>query len=90
LRLAREAAKLDGPVRVEVFPKKKGAAEVLAELLGGKQGESSDDEDAEAKMTAPWAPVFEQTRALYQLGVKLGVVSERRQVLSAPVPDTTW
>jgi protease-4 len=34
--------------------------------------------------------VLQQTRALYQLGVKLGVVDARQQVLSAPVPDTSW
>ncbi|QRN97497.1 signal peptide peptidase SppA [Archangium violaceum] len=90
LKLAKEAAKLEGGVRVETFPRKKSAAEVLSELLGQQKGESSDDEGTGVKVTAPWEPVFEQTRALYQLGVKLGVVSERRQVLSAPVPDTTW
>jgi protease-4 len=90
LRLAKEAAKLEGPVKVETFPRKKSAAEVLSELLGQQKGDSSDDEGTEVRVTAPWEPVLEQTRALYQLGVKLGVVSERRQVLSAPVPDTTW
>jgi len=91
LKLAKEAAKLEGPVRVEVFPRKKGAAEVLSELLGEKQGDNSEDEAAGMRVTAPWQPVFEQTRALYRLGARLGVVGEpRRQVLSAPVPDTTW
>lgn len=90
LKLAKEAAKLDGGVRVEVFPRKKGAAEILSELLGEKKGDSSDDEGTGVKLTTPWEPLFEQTRALYQMGVKLGIVSERRQVLSAPVPDTTW
>ncbi len=90
LKLAKEAAKLEGPVRVEVFPRKKGAAEVLAEMLGEKQGDNSEDEAAGVRVTAPWEPVFEQTRVLYQLGAKLGVVGERRQRLSAPVPDTTW
>ncbi len=90
LKLAKESAKLEGAVRVEVFPRKKGAAEVLAEMLGEKPGDSSDDEGAGVRALAPWAPVFEQTRALYQLGVKLGVVGEHQQVLSAPVPDTTW
>ncbi|MCY1083525.1 signal peptide peptidase SppA [Archangium lansingense] len=91
LKLAKEAAKLEGPVRVEVFPRKKGAAEVLSSMLGEKQGENSEDEAAGVRMTAPWQPVLEQTRALYRLGTQLGVVGEeRRQVLSAPVPDTTW
>ena len=91
LRLAKEAAKLEGPVRVELFPRKKGAAEVLSELLGDKRGDNSEDEGAGVRMEAPWHPVLEQTRALYRLGARLGVVGEeRRQVLSAPVPDTTW
>jgi protease IV len=90
LKLAKEAAKLEGSVRVEVFPRKKGAAEVLAEMLGEKPGDSSDDEGAGVRTLAPWAPVFQQMRALYQLGVKLGVVGEHPQALSAPVPDTTW
>ena len=90
LRLAKEAAKLEGPVRVELFPRKKGAAEVLAELLGDKKEDSSDQEGAGVRVVMPWTAVFQQTRALYQLGVKLGVVTERQQVLSAPVPDTTW
>jgi protease-4 len=92
LKLAKEAAKLEGPVRVEVFPRKKGAAEVLSELLGEKQGDNSEDEAAAgARVTAPWEPVLEETRALYRLGVRLGVVGERRrQVLSAPVPEPTW
>jgi protease-4 len=91
LKLAREAAKLEGPVRVEVFPRKKGAAEVLSELLGEKQGDNSDDEAAGVRVTAPWQPLLEQTRALYRLGAQLGVgVEPRRQVLSAPVPEPTW
>ncbi|PTL77150.1 signal peptide peptidase SppA [Vitiosangium sp. GDMCC 1.1324] len=91
LKLAKEAAKVEGPVQVEIFPRKKGAAEVLAGMFGGeKKGESSDDEEAGVRVSTPWQPLFEQTRALYQLGVKLGVVSERQQMLSAPVPDTTW
>jgi protease-4 len=90
LRLAKETAKLEGPVRVELFPKKKGAAEVLAELLGEKKEDSSDQEGAGVRTVMPWTAVFQQTRALYQLGVKLGVVDARQQVLSAPVPDTTW
>jgi protease-4 len=90
LKLAKEAAKLEGPVRVELFPKKKSAAEVLSEMLGEKQGDSSDEEGAGVRLRMPWQPVFEQTRALYQWGVKLGVVGERRQTLSAPVPETTW
>lgn len=90
LKLAKEAAKVEGAVRVEVFPRKKGTAEVLAELLGEKKGENSDDEEAGVEVSAPWSPVLKQTRALYQLGVKLGMVEERRQMLSAPVPDTTW
>lgn len=90
LKLAKEAAKLEGPVRVELFPKKKTTAEVLSELLGEKQGDSSEEEGAGVRMLLPWEPVFEQTRALHRLGVKLGVVGQRQQTLSAPVPDTTW
>ncbi|AKI98815.1 protease-4 [Archangium gephyra] len=65
---------------------------MLSELLGEKQGDNSDDEAAAgARVTAPWQPVLEQTRALYRLGAQLGVVGEqRRQVLSAPVPEPTW
>jgi len=90
LALAREAAGLPEQVRVEVFPRRKGPAEVLAELLGEESGDSSEDAGAEMEVVAPWVPMFEQTRALYQVGVKLGLVRERRAVLSAPVPDTTW
>jgi protease-4 len=90
LKLAKEAAKLEGPVKVELFPKKKSTAEVLSELLGEKPGDSSDEEGAGVRMLLPWQPVLERTRALYQWGVKLGVVGERRQTLSAPVPETTW
>lgn len=90
LRLAREAAKLEGEVHVEVFPKKKGTAEVLAELLGDKKGDNSDDTDASASVQWPWSPVLAQVRGLYRLGVQLGLAEERRQVLSAPVADPTW
>jgi protease-4 len=90
LRLAREAAQLPEQVRVELFPRQKGAAEVLAEMLGEENGDSSEDAGAGAELLAPWVPLLEQTRAAYQVGVRLGLVPERRAVLSAPVPDTTW
>jgi protease IV len=90
LKLAREAASLPERVRVEVFPRKKSAAELLSELLGDKSGDNSEEAGAEVRMLAPWTPVLEQTRALHQLGTRLGLVPERRAVLSAPVPDTTW
>jgi protease-4 len=90
LRLAKEAAKLDGAVRVELFPKQKGTAEVLAGLLGDSRGENSDDVEAGVRVTAPWRPVLAQTRALYRLAVKLGLANEPQHVLAAPVPDTTW
>ncbi|HYO68978.1 MAG TPA: hypothetical protein VEU33_23155 [Archangium sp.] len=47
-----------------LFPRKKGAAEVLGE----KQGDNSDDE-AGMRVKAPWQPVLEQTRALYRLAL---------------------
>ncbi|MBN1206497.1 MAG: signal peptide peptidase SppA [Myxococcaceae bacterium] len=93
LELAREAAKLpkDAAVRVQVFPRKKQPAEVIAELLGGGAGENSEDEaNASVATLTPWAPVLEQTQALYRLGVRLGLVQSRTGTLSAPVPDTQW
>jgi protease-4 len=88
LRLAKEAAKLEGEVQVELFPKEKGTAEVVAELLGERRGDNSDD--VEAGVAAPLAPVLTRTQALYRLAVRLGLVEERQHVLAAPVPDTTW
>ena len=93
LELAREAAKLpkDAEVRVQVYPRKKQTAEILSEMLGGGEGENSEDEaNARVSALAPWAPVLEQTQALYRLGVQLGLVRSQRQALSAPVPDTRW
>ncbi|ATB29861.1 signal peptide peptidase SppA [Melittangium boletus] len=90
LRLAREAAKLEGEVRVELFPKKKGTAEVVAELLGNDHGDNSDDVEAAVAVWAPWRALAARTQALHRLGVQLGLVGERQRVLSAPVPDTTW
>lgn len=90
LRLVREAAKIDGDVHLELFPRKKGTAEVLADLLGDKKGDNSDDEAADTRVELPWQPVLTQLRVLHQLGVQLGLVEERRQVLSAPLPPVTW
>jgi len=90
LRLAREAAKLEGEVRVELFPKKKGTAEVVAELLGNDHGDNSDDVEAAVAVRAPWWALATQTQALYRLGAQLGLVGEPQRVLSAPVPPTTW
>jgi protease-4 len=94
LALAKEAAKLpaDAKVRVQVYPRKKQPAEVIAELLGGGAGENSEDEaNASVAMLTPWTPVLEQTQALYRLGVRLGLIPSRTSgTLSAPVPDTQW
>jgi protease-4 len=93
LELAKEAAKLpkDAEIRLQVFPRKKQPAEVFAELLGGGGGENSEDEkSASVAVMSPLAPVLEQTRALYQLGVRLGLVRSQTGVLSAPVPDTRF
>ncbi|HVG62968.1 MAG TPA: S49 family peptidase, partial [Hyalangium sp.] len=93
LELAREAAKLpkDAEVRVQVFPRKKQPAEVLSELLGGGEGENSEDEaNARVSALAPWTPVLEQTQALYRLGLQLGLIRSRQEALSAPMPDTQW
>jgi protease IV len=93
LELAKEAAKLpqDAEVRVQVYPRKKEAAELLSEMLGGGAGDNSEDErNAQVSASAPWAPVLEQTQALYRLGVRMGLVRSQQQALSAPVPDTRW
>jgi hypothetical protein len=39
---------------------------------------------------SPLSPVLEQTRALYQLGEKLGLVRSQSTTLRAPVPDTRF
>jgi protease-4 len=93
MELAKDAAKLprDAQVRVQVFPRKKQPAEVFAELLGGGGGENSEDEaNASTAVLSPLAPVLEQTQALYQLGVKLGLVRSQSSELRAPVPDTRF
>ncbi|WP_224240555.1 signal peptide peptidase SppA [Hyalangium gracile] len=93
LELAREAAKLskDAEVHVQVFPRKKQPAEVLAEMLGGGAGDNSEDEaSASVRALAPWTPVVEQTQALYRLGVRLGLIRTESQALRAPLPDTRW
>jgi protease-4 len=93
LELAKEAAKLpkDAEVRVQVYPRTKQPAEIISEMLGGGEGENSEDE-ANARVSAllPWAPVLEQTQALYRLGLKLGFIRSQQQALSAQVPDTRW
>lgn len=93
LELAKEAAKLpkDAQVHVQVFPRKKQPAEVIAEMLGGGGGDNSEDEaNASVAALAPWTPLVEQTQALYRLGVKLGVIRTEAQALRAPLPDTRW
>ncbi|MBM7112506.1 signal peptide peptidase SppA [Archangium primigenium] len=91
LRLVREVAKLEGDdVRLELFPKKKGTAEVVAGLLGNDQGDNSDDVQAGVRPTAAWAPITAQLQALHRLGVQLGLAGERPRVLSTPVPETRW
>jgi protease-4 len=93
LELAKEAAKLpkDAQVHVQVFPRKKQPAEVIAEMFGGGGGDNSEDEaNASVAALAPWTPLVEQTQALYRLGVKLGVVRTEAQALRAPLPDTSW
>ncbi len=93
LELAKEAAKLpkDAQVRVQVFPRKKQAAEIISEMLGGGGGDNSEDEtNASVAALAPWAPVVEQAQALYRLGTRLGLVRSQTETLRAPVPDTQW
>jgi protease-4 len=93
MELAKDAAKLpkDAKVRVQVFPRKKQPAEVFAELLGGGGGDNSEDEaNASTAVLSPLAPVLEQTQALYQLGVKLGLVRSQATELRGPVPDTRF
>jgi protease-4 len=93
LELAKQAAKLDkaAQVKVQVFPRKKQPAEVFAELLGGGGGDNSEDEaNASAAVLSPLSPVLAQTQALYQLGVKLGLVRAQSATLRAPVPDTRF
>ena len=38
----------------------------------------------------PLAPVLEQTRAMYKLGVQMGVVPREAGALSAELPETQW
>ena len=93
MELAKEAAKLskDAEVRVQVFPRKKQPAEVIAELLGGGGGDNSEDEaNASVAALAPWAPVLEQAQVLYRLGTQLGLVRTQAETLRAPLPDTRW
>jgi protease-4 len=93
MELAKEAAKLpkDAQVRVQVFPRKKQAAEIISEMLGGGGGDNSEDEaNASVAALAPWTPVVEQAQALYRLGTRLGFVRSQTETLRAPVPDTQW
>ncbi|WP_224368482.1 signal peptide peptidase SppA [Hyalangium versicolor] len=93
LELAKEAAKLpkDAAVHVQVFPRKKQPSEVIAEMLGGGAGDNSEDEaNASVRALAPWAPVVEQTQALYRLGMRLGVIRTQTEALRAPLPEAQW
>jgi protease-4 len=92
LELAKEAAKLpkDAAVNVQVYPREKKGAEVLAELLGGGGGDNSEDDATQTRVTSPLAPVLEGTREMYQLGVKMGVLRRETGALSAELPETQW
>jgi protease-4 len=93
LELAKEAAKLpkDAPVHVQVFPRKKQPAEVIAELLGGGGGDNSEDEaNASVRALAPWTPVVEQAQALYRVGTRLGLIHSQTETLRAPLPEPQW
>jgi protease-4 len=92
LELAREAAKLpkDAAVHVQVYPREKKGAEVLAELLGGGGGDNSEDDATQTRVTSPLAPVMEQTREMYKLGVQMGVLRRETGALSADLPETQW
>ena len=82
---ARALAKLapGAPLDIQVFPRKKDAAEILTELLGGDAGENS--EEAGARLLNPLAPLVEATRALYRTAVQLGL-TEQAEPLRAPLP----
>src|SRR5215218_10411991 len=81
LRLAKETAKLpaDQDVEVQVFPRDKSPGELLAELLGGEQEDSSDEEVGTVGVSL--APLRQGARTLsriaQQLGVGVGVGSEQ-------------
>lgn len=93
LELAKEAAKLpkDAKLSVQVFPKEKPAAQVLAELFGDGNGDNSEDDATRVSATSPLAPVMEQTQALYKLGVQMGVLrKDAGGALAADLPDTQW
>ncbi|WP_225413449.1 signal peptide peptidase SppA [Stigmatella hybrida] len=93
LELVREAAKLpkDAKVRLQVFPRKKQPAEVIASLLGGGEGDNSEDErSAQLAALSPLVPALEQTRQLYRLGTRLGLWGPQPETLRAPLPETRW
>ena len=89
LRLAKEAAKLpaDKDVRVAVYPRKKEAAEILAQLLGGEQGDNSED----ATGVSTRVPLVAEVRALTRTLVQLGVGTQpAARTVRAEVPDVVW
>jgi protease IV len=91
LELVREAAKLpkDAKVRLQVFPREKQPAEVIAGLLGGGEGDNSEDErSAQLAALSPWVPALEQTRQLYRLGARLW--GPPVDTLRAPLPEPRW
>ncbi|HZI12171.1 MAG TPA: signal peptide peptidase SppA [Myxococcus sp.] len=93
LTLAKEAAKLpaDARVNVQLYPRKKEAAEVLGELLGETGDNSEEDLTSISSMAfGPFGPLLEGARAVYALGVRTGLVEPRRGALSAPVPQGGW
>ncbi|MDC0711804.1 signal peptide peptidase SppA [Stigmatella sp. ncwal1] len=93
LELVREAAKLpkDAKVHLQVFPRKKQPAEVIADILGGGEGDNSEDErGAQAAALSPLIPALAQTRQMYQLGARLGLWGPPHGTLQAPLPETRW
>lgn len=84
LDLAREAAKLPAgaPLEVQVFPRQKAAAELVAELLAG--GDEDNSEEVETRLANPLKPVLALTRAAYRLAARMGA-TESPGALSAPV-----
>ncbi|EAU66821.1 signal peptide peptidase SppA, 67K type [Stigmatella aurantiaca DW4/3-1] len=93
LELVREAAKLpkDAKVHLQVFPRKKQPAEVIADILGGGEGDNSEDEGgAQVAALSPLIPALEQTRQMYRLGARLGLWGPPHGTLQAPLPETRW
>lgn len=92
--LAKEAAKLpaDAKVKVELYPRKRSPAEVLAELLGERPGDNSEDSAATAvRLVEPLTPLLEQAQAVHRAGVRLGLwPAPHPATLEAQVPEVHW